>query len=136
MLNSQKPLFTFALGEKQEKTLVEFQLLSLGKDWLLIISGGDFHLGALACTDKVQGDNCFHYTLTDHEEGQVVTKAMEKLKNLVPGQLLVIAGIHYDDINKVQIKKILGNCEALTSQLQEKLLAYFKQDLEYQERDN
>ena len=105
-------LFTAECGSTADKTAVCFSLHRFGRDWLLSIGGGETHLGALSCSDKKR-NTIKSLCLDIHKEESITRKVLAELSPLVEGELLVIAGIHYDNINRQQIETILHNCDQL-----------------------
>jgi len=108
-----KMIIDISEGQKENNNLVRFQLFELGRDFMLWISGGDSHIGALTCSDKNRNADTWQHTLIHHKEDVLVTRAMKKLKDGLPGELLVVAGVHYDDIDKEKIKEIVKHATYL-----------------------
>lgn len=113
MTNVENYPKTYSLGSVVEKTFIELQVVKLGKDLLVVFSGGVSHIGALAHTRKQNGDPVYEYTFPEHRDDVIVEKVMQALQAEVGGELLVAGGIHYDDITKDQIDRIIQNCDQL-----------------------
>lgn len=107
--SSMKLIATYKEGKIREKTFVEYQVYRLGRDWVMVISGGESHIGAVVFSDKKESSTPHYHELKTHKEGLVVEKAFTELSSLFAGELLVVGGIHYDDITKEQIAAILDN---------------------------
>ncbi len=45
----------YHLGSIEEKIHIEFAYINMGKDFLVIIGGGETHIGSLAHTNKQTG---------------------------------------------------------------------------------
>ena len=118
-----KQIFECRAGDASEKNLVIYCLGKLGRDWMLTISGGESHIGALACSDKAD-ETFFFHTLSQHLETDLVNEAFRALSGLVSGELLVVGGIHYDAITKLQIKRIIEYNATLIEQTKQFLLTY------------
>ncbi len=61
------------------------------------------------------------FTYPTHREDQIVKECMERLAGLVPNELLVVCGIHYDDISKESINTINENCSLLIERIADDL---------------
>ena len=103
----------FRRGSEENMDCVSFQLFRLGRDWLLWISGGEAHLGSVAASDHSSGKGSHQFTLGIHKEGPIVRQALEALQPLITEEILVIGGIHYDNLNSIQIKKIIQHSQEL-----------------------
>lgn len=103
----------YGTGDIKNKTYVEVNLIWLGSDLLLTITGGKSHIGSL-CHGTGQGSiNSNQFTFPGHREDTIVLESFKKLAEKLSGNLLVVGGIHYDDITKAQIAAICQNCEFL-----------------------
>jgi len=110
---------TFSIGDKQSNNFVEYRLMPLGRDWILQITGGDAHIGSLALSEKEQ---IHQITLDKHKESEIVEKAILGLKDLFQGELLVIGGIHYHNIQPSQITEIEDYCEELLDRVKQHII--------------
>lgn len=109
-------------GNTEDKTYVSYRLEKLGRDWVLYITGGEPHIGSVACTEKTSDTVEFHQlTLRRHKEDAIVRQALDRLKETLDGEILVVGGIHYDDIERDQVRQIEQNCTVLLDQLAAKL---------------
>ncbi len=106
------------LGLEKDKNNVRFRLDRIGRDWILFITGGKAHIGSIAVTEKCTAGLIWQKTLGIHKEKSIVQEAINRLQQIIPGELLVIGGIHYDDISKDQIDQILHNTFKLIDQLE------------------
>ena len=104
-------------GSEDAKTFVNYRLEQLGRDWVLYITGGEAHLGSIACSESDSSSNVWQITLKNHKEDVIVRNATQRLKAVLPGEILVIGGIHYDQINRRQIQQIVENCELILERL-------------------
>ncbi len=109
-------------GNTEDKTYICYRLEKLGRDWVLYITGGEPHIGSVACTEKAADSGKFHQiTLRHHRENAIVRQALNRLREILDGEILVVAGIHYDGIEGDQIRQIEQNCAELLNQLSAKL---------------
>ena len=114
-----EPLADLSLGSLEDQNQVRFQFFQFGRDYVLFIGGGEDHVGAVACTDKARHEDIWSHGLIHHKEDIVADQAIEKIKQSLTSELLVVAGIHYDDIHPESIKQIVSHCSTLTDQLLE-----------------
>ena len=105
-------------GEIEQKTYVCFKLYKLGRDWLLTVLGGEEHIGAISISDKTAQSE-HHISLLHHKEGDLVTSMLQELKNLTSTELLIVGGIHYEEISNAKIEKIILNCRTLTTEMKD-----------------
>lgn len=106
-------------GSLEEKTFVSYRLEQLGHDWLLFITGGESHIGSVACSEKNRtSEEVCQITLGKHKEDTIVRNAILRLKYLLKGEILVVGGIHYDNLSRKQIQQIEKNCENLLKRLE------------------
>ena len=115
-MEQQQESIAFSTGDQPSKTFVEYRLTPIGRDWILQITGGEAHVGSLALSEKEQ---IHQITLQTHKESEIVQKAILGLKDLFQGELLVIGGIHYDDIQTSQIIQIEKNCDVLLTRVKD-----------------
>ncbi len=97
----------------EDKCQVSYQVFKFGRDWILMIGGGESHFGSLACSDPSLEEKFHQYTLGIHKEGGIVEAAIKALQPLIKNELIVICGIHYDNIAKDQISEIIKNNKLL-----------------------
>ncbi len=109
----------YSAGKISAKTYVEFRLIWQGKDLIVKISGGASHIGSLAytCSKDKKNKTFQQYTHITHREDEIVRLCIEQLIDLVPGELIVVGGIHYDNIVKEQILEINRNCSLIISRI-------------------
>lgn len=103
-------------SENKDEVILEFS--PFGRDWILKIYGGEAHLGAIARSGQ---PDVFSSVWGSHKEQVVVETAYRKIAPLLSGELLVVAGIHYDQISPQQIENILANMVDLLHDLQQSL---------------
>lgn len=103
----------FTLGSLEDKCQISYQIFRFGRDWILMIGGGESHFGSLACSDPSLEKKFHQYTLGIHKEGGIVSAAIKELRPLLKNELIVICGVHYDSISQEQITKIITHNNAL-----------------------
>jgi len=95
--------------------------MRFGRDLVILVSGGETHIGSVAVSNKARSGEIRQLSLLGHREEVIVSQAAEVLKEVVPGEIMVVGGIHYDDINKEQIDEINENCCQLLDQVVDRL---------------
>ena len=111
-MEENKTIFESWRGDQHNKTFVRFQLFQFGRDMILLIGGGMRHIGSVAASDD-GASTIRQFTIAGHKEDQIVKQAVEILSPLISGEILVIGGIHYDNITPEQIRRIQKNCSEL-----------------------
>ena len=97
-------------GAKCEGTYIQPTFIT---DFLLRISGGAEHVGALALFD---GEPKW-IEIDGHREGTLAAEAARTLGPKLGGRLVVVAGIHYDSIPREAIGRIVANVRKLTEEI-------------------
>jgi len=99
----------------------------MGQDLLVSIWGGTKpHIGAVGVAiprpslrdPRKWSATSSHFTFIGHKEDILVKKISEKIASQLKRNVVVIAGIHWDDISNKEIKAI----ENLTEKLQGQIL--------------
>jgi|GEM_PF-592177 len=110
------------------RTAVRLELLEQGRDLLLLITGGEAHVGAVAaaspCRDErdAGGDLQVHvHELPGHREGPLAETAARILARASGRSCAVVAGIHQDRATAPEIQSIVAN----VARAQRELLAGF-----------
>ncbi|TAH66830.1 MAG: hypothetical protein EWM47_09670, partial [Anaerolineaceae bacterium] len=102
---------------KEKGILVEANIMLIGDDFLVIVTGGDKpHIGAISYGNVNEENNI---ALGEHKELFITEKMFKKLKNICNNNLLITGGIHIDNITKEQIGHVLENCELLIEKISE-----------------
>lgn len=102
---------------------IEAAVLRIGDDYLVAIWGGEKpHIGAVAAaqprpslhspetTSATASVICF----PGHKELEIARVASEKLSAALGASVVVTAGIHWDNISKEGIGKVMSNSKILT----------------------
>ncbi len=111
-----------------EEFLISAKILSIGKDILIVVTGGESHIGAVGVTiptDSIVTGNLTAYTSTitlpSHKEDIIVKLIGEKVSKKTGKNVVVVAGIHFDNLNQDKIEKIVENCRELSDKIIKKL---------------
>ena len=97
------------------------KLIYIGDDILVGIEGGEAHIGAVGISYPTasiieKGKNTITtsvITLPAHKEDIVAKMFSEKISKALNKKVVTVAGIHFDNISKDDIEKILKGCKKL-----------------------
>ncbi len=101
---------------------LEYDVESIGNDYLCRIHGGDRHIGAVALAQwrSIRATTeCL--TASGHKEGSVAMHAAHRLCAASRRRVGCVAGIHFDSLSRIEIETIVQAVYALTRQAAEKL---------------
>jgi len=94
---------------------------SAGADLIVYISGGVEHIGAVGLgycyNHSDQKANSSVIAISGHKEDDLVKSLSYKLSKSLKTTVAVIAGIHYDNITKSEIRTIIENANHLADEL-------------------
>ena len=97
---------------------VTLKATDVGGDLLVTITGGRAHIGAAAVGIKTEGmATASVITVPAHREDRVVKDAAEKLAKVLDRTVVVVAGIHYDDMSQDEIMDTLQLCDEMVTAL-------------------
>ncbi len=97
-----------------DRTLVQLRAKPAGKDWVLIIGGGQHHVGAVA-TGAAGGVQLS--VLGPHKEGPLAEMCAERFQKATGNVCVAIVGIHQDEATPEEIETIVGNVHLLMDEL-------------------
>ena len=115
-----------AVRTAAEDLVVEAEAVFIGDDVLIYIWGGDRpHIGAVAAAqprpnladaEKVSATASV-LTYLGHKEDEVVKRASEAIAAALDTNVVVTAGIHWDDLSQTEIATILSRCKEIVALL-------------------
>jgi hypothetical protein len=92
------------------RTRVELELKYQGRDFLLLVTGGKAHVGAVAVWDGRDQDSEVVVTeLPGHREGPLACECAEILGRASGRTVAVVVGIHQDNASREEIAAIVAN---------------------------
>jgi hypothetical protein len=96
----------------------------VGNDYWCHLHGGDWHLGAVALAQWGQdGVTTACLTVEGHREEAIAVHAAHRLCTAAGGNVVCVAGIHYDGINRSEIDDISRSANELASEAAKRLEA-------------
>ncbi len=106
------------LSNNSGRISISLKAVDVGDDLLVVITGGKAHIGAAAvgitCGELASSSVI---TVPSHREDRVVKGAAEKLAKALDRSVVVVGGIHYDNITKEEIEVSLRLCDELVKAL-------------------
>lgn len=106
-----------AVGEG--RTAVRLELVGQGRDLVLLVGGGETHVGAVAAAEPGGGGRML--ALGRHREGPLAEAAAVRLAAAAGCACAVVAGIHQDAATPEEIAAIVANVELGVQRLAETL---------------
>ncbi len=108
-----------------KKFKITAKLIYIGDDILVVIEGGEAHIGAVGISYPTasiieKGKNTITtsvITLPAHKEDIVAKMFSEKISKALNKKIVAVAGIHFDNISKNDIERILEGCERLSKKV-------------------
>ena len=90
------------------KTALNYELTQVGNDWLILLTGGDAHIGCTAIGDD--GRLC-SYTPQSHKDDALAIPLAKKVSQTLHCVCTVVAGFHLDDITREEIVEVVANAD-------------------------
>ena len=99
-----------ALSVGSGRTRVELELHVQGLDWLLVVTGGKAHVGAVAVwSGPARESKAVVTELPGHREGPLAGECAEILGRASGRTVAVVAGIHQDEATREEIDAIVAH---------------------------
>ncbi len=113
----------------RNRCVISFEVIELGKDMIIIITGGDAHIGAVTLCITRKGlndlqrfsDLCSLLSIPGHKEKEIAIELSKEITSGTGKTCVVIIGIHLDNITPYEIKTIKGNCRVGAKKIVEEL---------------
>ena len=130
MQDSPNNLEKFSVRSSDTIYTVFAEAVKIGNDYLVYVWGGEApHIGAVAAAqpppslmDPAQTSaSSSVLTYLGHKEDIVAKQVAEDLSSALDENVVVTAGIHWDNIEKTGIEKIVSGCREVTEALIEVL---------------
>ncbi len=102
-----------SVGVGSGREAVRLQLIRQGRDWVLVIGGGDAHVGAVSvrpAPGEFRGpDDALNVVIPPHKEGPLAVEAAARVTAATGRACAAIVGIHQDDATREEITAITEN---------------------------
>jgi hypothetical protein len=106
----------FKTTKKVSRIEITLEVKKLGEDYLLTLTGGQEHAGAVAVglfDEKSGRASSSVLTLPGHREEQLALDNAKRVSKATGKTAVVIAGIHVDKISPEEIKEIVSVAEEM-----------------------
>jgi len=116
----------FDLSSEGGRYQIHATAMLIGDDLLVAIWGGTKpHIGAMAVAlprpsiadPQITSSTSSVFTLLGHKEDEVVKMVSERLSAQLERNVVVTAGIHWDDLPEEAIEEIVQNCRELAGEI-------------------
>ncbi|MCJ8012496.1 hypothetical protein MUG84_12210 [Paenibacillus sp. KQZ6P-2] len=95
---------------------IRIQEILVGRDLMLILTGGSAHIGSVSTAYINEKDKRVEVQTVDlpgHREHDLTVEMAEKAAAALGRTVTVAAGIHYDGINREQILEIVSEAKSV-----------------------
>ena len=93
-----------------DRTRVNLELIRQGGDYLLLVTGGEAHVGAVAVWDSAKEDGLkAEIEMYGHREGPLAGECAEILGRASGRTVVAVVGIHQDNASTEEIETIVAN---------------------------
>ncbi len=118
--STNQPIDALSVGSG--RTRVNLELRHQGLDILLLVTGGEAHVGAVAVWNGQQMDGQASVTeMPGHREGPLAGECAEILGRASGRTVVAVAGIHQDNASREEIAAIIANVRQGAAKLAENL---------------
>jgi hypothetical protein len=121
----------FDLSSQGERYQIHATAMLVGDDLLVVIWGGTKpHIGAVAVAlprpsladPQITSSTSSIFTLLGHKEDEVVKMVSEHLSARLERNVVVTAGIHWDDLPEEAVEEIVNNCKKLADEIHARII--------------
>jgi gallate decarboxylase subunit D len=110
VINMKKD-YTISLEEDGQE--ITARIIPMGNDLLVLLSGGQSHIGAVAVSHGEEEDSSV-ISIPGHREDGPAKGMAEALHEALGKNVTVVAGMHWDNLTKEGIETVLRICARLT----------------------
>lgn len=89
-------------------TALHYEIIPVGNDWLILLTGGAAHIGCTAIGDD--GRLC-SYTPQSHKDDALAIPLAKKVSETGHCVCTVVAGFHLDGITREEIAAVIANAD-------------------------
>jgi hypothetical protein len=121
----------FDLSSERGRYQIHATTMLIGDDLLVAIWGGTKpHIGAVAVAlprpsiadPQITSSTSSIFTLLGHKEDEVVKMVSERLSAQLAKNVVVTAGIHWDNLTEEAIEEIVHNCRKLADEIHARII--------------
>ncbi|HWQ48372.1 MAG TPA: hypothetical protein VN414_05405 [Methanosarcina sp.] len=126
----------FQIKRKVGKVEIVLDAKKVGKDYLLTLTGGEEHVGAVAVglfDEKSQRSSSSVITMSGHREEYLALDGARQVSRATRKTSVFVVGIHQDNISPEEIKNIVS----AAGEMVESFIAFYEKgdELEGQDKD-
>jgi hypothetical protein len=105
------------------RTRLRAEIYELGRDLVVILGGGEIHLGSATLADPLPAGRSRTSSVTGegHRESELSIRLSEAILAATGRRTVTLAGVHLDEITQDEIEQIRENTAALALRLQRSL---------------
>jgi hypothetical protein len=122
----------FQVESGSGRTRLSARVLFQGRSPVVVVSGGEAHIGAVALAEPVAREDTAEHAgarratvsllvRTGHREDELAAEAARRISTACGKPAVVCAGIHLDEITTEEIAQVRRNMEILTERILERL---------------
>lgn len=89
-------------------TALHYEIIPVGNDWLILLTGGDVHIGCTAIGDDGRLSS---YTPQSHKDDALAIPLAKKVSETGHCVCTVVAGFHLDGITREEIETVMENAQ-------------------------
>lgn len=97
-------MLKFSLGP--DTTKVNYEIKEVGEDLEISITGGEIHIGGIGLVSEGVYNIL---SVRNHKEFELIQPIANRLKKYTDMNILIMAGIHFDEIALDEIQEIVDN---------------------------
>lgn len=124
----------FQIKRKVGKIEIILDAKNVGEDYLLTLTGGEEHVGAVAIglfDEKNQRASSSVITMPGHREEYLALDGARRVSRATKKTSVVVVGIHQDDISPEEIKNIVS----AAGEMVENFISFYEKGDELEEQD-
>ena len=126
----------FQIKRKVGKIKIVLEVKKVGEDYLLTLTGGEEHVGAVAVglfDEKSQRASSSVITMSGHREEYLALDGARKVSKATRRTSVFVAGIHQDNISYEEVRDIVSTA----GEMVESFIAFYEKgnELEGQDKD-
>jgi len=123
----------FQTKRKVGKIEIVLDAIRIGEDYLLTLTGGEEHIGAVAIglfDEKSQRASSSVVTMPGHREEYLALQGARQVSRATKKTSVFVVGIHQDNISPEEIRNIVS----AAGEMVESFISYYKKDTNCQGR--
>jgi gallate decarboxylase subunit D len=110
----------YTISLEEDGLEVTARIIPMGNDLLVLLTGGQSHIGAVAVSYGEEED-CSVVSVPGHREDGPTKGMAETLHEALGRNVTVVAGMHWDNLSKEGIETVLRLCVRLTLKIIEEI---------------